>query len=166
MGTQQGTVRVRRRAGSVLFQLDGWATINQGIALRRETEEALARGDVCVHVDLRCCTYMDSTFLGTLLYLQRAANARGGEFTLVAPSPSCRELLEKMRLDGVFSFSTAPAADGPDWVEVPCEPAERPALETTVLDAHQELAQVEGPTGQQFQAVARLLNQQAGCRNR
>lgn len=164
MGTQQGTLRVCRRAGSVLFQLDGWAAINQGIALRRETEEALARGDVCVDVDLRCCTYMDSTFLGTLLYLQRAAHARGGELTLVAPSPPCRELLEKMRLDGLFTFSTA-SAEGPDWIELPCESAERPALETTVLDAHQELAQVEGPTGRQFQAVARLLNQQAGCRN-
>src|SRR4051812_29955311 len=104
MSAPLGTLRVGRQAGTVLFQVEGVARMPQGLALRRAAEPCLAEGSP-VRIDLRRCTYMDSTFVGTLLVLRRAAGC-GGDLALVAPSTPCRDLLRQMGLDRVLSVVT------------------------------------------------------------
>src|SRR4051794_8466424 len=99
----QGMLRQHQDDSAVTFQADGRATMHHGLALRRAAEQALAQGATDVCVDLRRCSYMDSTFMGTLLFLQRAlARAGRGRFALVAPSAACNQLIEQMGLADVY----------------------------------------------------------------
>src|SRR6187200_2192579 len=68
---QSGKVLARRVASELCFLVVGRVTSHQAPALRQYVEEGLAGGAARVEVDLRDCTYCDSTFLGTLLRLQR-----------------------------------------------------------------------------------------------
>src|SRR3954451_16126973 len=103
MAKEQGTIRFCQTESTILFDIEGWATMTQSLAFRRFVEQCLAGGTRQVWVDLRHCTYIDSTFLGTFLFLQRAIDRSGvGEFRLVSPSPECLKLLQQMGVADVF----------------------------------------------------------------
>jgi anti-anti-sigma factor len=107
---------------SIVFQVEGKGTMKQAPALRERAERALADGVRRLHVDLRRCHYMDSTFLGTLLLLMRAIRQlEHGEFALVSPSAECRQLLEKMRLDTVYSIVDLGELPAYLWTDLPAE---------------------------------------------
>jgi anti-anti-sigma regulatory factor len=160
MAEPQGTVRVRRRGLAVTFHVGGRATAALGLPLRRCAEQALAAGAGALRFDLRRCTHMDSTFLGTLLCLKRAIDRRPeGELALVEPSPQCCRLLEQMGLAGVFAIVTLDQADGDEGTELMEDLQDVTAFKRNVLQAHEELAALPGPAGEQFRAVVRCLAQ-------
>src|SRR5579862_6413419 len=87
LSATHGTLKVHCDDKTLTFQPDGRATMHQSLPLRQRAEQALAAGVQAVRVDLRRCTYMDSTFLGTLLFLYRTMAPKGpGAFALVSPS--------------------------------------------------------------------------------
>ena len=158
MPAAYSTVRVGRPAGAVVFQVEGVARMPQGLALRRAAEEALAEG-AAVRVDLRRCTYMDSTFVGTLLVLRRAAAGR--DLALVEPAAPCRALLCQMGLDRVLPVVPAAGPPADDWPELPCAGEDMTDHRDQVVQAHAELATIEGPAGDPFRAVVRCLARDA-----
>lgn len=156
MASEPTQILVYEADDTVIFRVVGRGTMCQSAALRRKAEQSLDQGVRRLLVDLRDCTYFDSTFLGTLLTLKRAAAEHGGtEFGLVAPSPACRRLLAQMQMDRYFP-----------QVETVCEPHEASELCTdydpgafkwAVVCAHQELASLEGPEGASFRPLAERL---------
>src|SRR5947209_1230264 len=122
MAAPQGTLSMHQDGPTVCFRVDGWGRMAQGLALRRTGEQCLANGATGLRVDLRRCTYLDSTFLGTLLYLQRAVCRKGaGAFTLVCPSTECRKLFQQMDLEDFFAIDTEEPPQQNDWTEVCCQ---------------------------------------------
>ena len=158
--TQQGTVRVHRQDHVVTLQVTGWGTMNQSMPVRRLADSMLGDAGVTLRVDLRHCTYMDSTFVGTLLCLKRDIDRRKqGELALVCPSPPCGELLRQMGLNAILPVLTTdePADDG--WTDLPSSCEDVQTFKTTVTQAHQELAALPGPAGEAFHKVARCIAQ-------
>jgi anti-anti-sigma factor len=153
----QGTLCVRPDAGGVTFRLVGRALMAHGLRLRKVAEQFLAGGADRLRVDLRDCTYMDSTFLGTLLFLKRAAERRGPHlFALIAPSAQCGRLLRQMGVDDVFpTVVEDEPAEG--WVELGGMPEDASACRRGVLEAHEELATLSGAAGESFREVMRCL---------
>jgi anti-anti-sigma factor len=157
MATGQGGVRVHRQDQTVTFRVEGRATMTQSLPMRRYAERSLAEGARNLRIDLRECIYMDSTFLGTLLTLQSTVGKREGcTLTLLSPSPACGKLLYQMGLNTVFR--TEPCDEGAitSWSELPAE-GDVNAFKRNVAQAHEELANLPGPAGEQFRAVARCL---------
>jgi anti-anti-sigma factor len=160
MAEPQGTVRVRRRGPVVTFHVGGRATAALGLPLRRSAEQALAAGAGSLRFDLRRCTHMDSTFLGTLLFLKRALDRRReGQLALVEPSPQCCRLLEQMGLAGVFPTVPLEETDEGEGTELMEDLQDVTGFKRNVLQAHEELAALPGPAGEQFRAVVRCLAQ-------
>ncbi len=159
MPAPQGLIRMHQQGQTATFQVEGWTTMNQSLSFRRSAEQALANGTRVLKVDLRQCTFMDSTFIGTLLFLKRAAHRQpGGEFFLVCPSAACGRLFKQMGLEGVFPCVNEEG--GPcGGTELNRVPDDVKALQCNVIQAHQELASLDGPAGEQFRAVARCLEQ-------
>jgi anti-anti-sigma regulatory factor len=158
MAAPKSILRVHQHEQALTFQVDGWGTMAQSLPIRRYAEQAIARGLTALRLDLRRCTYMDSTFLGTLLFLKRAIERQNqGKFTLISPSPQCGELLHSMKVDDVFCTVTAdePAADA--WMELTCDGMDVPTAKRNVVQAHEELANLAGPAGEPFRAVVRCL---------
>lgn len=67
-------------------------------SLSDSVTEALARAPR-VLLDLSAVTFIDSTGLGVLVRAHRAAEARGGFFAVVHPTPQTRKLVRVLGLD-------------------------------------------------------------------
>src|SRR5436305_12510514 len=120
MAAQPGRVRVYQHDQAVAFQVEGQATMHHSPAVRRYAEQNLTVGTTALSVDLRRCSHMDSTFLGTLLFLKRLVErCDEGTFALISPSPQCRQLLREMGLEKIFAVvdgeELAPDTSGQNW---------------------------------------------------
>jgi anti-anti-sigma factor len=158
MAVPQGIVRVRQQEGTVTFQVEGRSTVTQSLSFRRCAEQCLENGATAVRVDLRRCVYMDSTFIGTLLFLMRAMDRQcQNGFTLVAPAPECLQILQQMKMDRVFPINSD-ADPGPDsWTQLPTNPDDPCMFKRNVVQDHEELATLPGPAGEPFREVVRCL---------
>jgi len=104
---------------------------------------------------------MDSTFLGTLLFLRRAVERHGpGDFVLVCPSPQCCQILAHMGLANLFPVRQAVDQGPGDWVEVTGDLQDISAFKRNIIQAHRELAALPGPAGEAFRDVVRSLAQE------
>jgi anti-sigma B factor antagonist len=159
MAATQSILRMHQDAQACTFQVEGLARVDQGLTLRRAAEQALADGTTALRVDLRHCTYMDSTFLGTLLFLKRAVDRRGqGEFALVSPSVPCSCLLRQMGMDWLCSIVTMDEPTADAWTELAGQPEDIDTFKRQVVQAHEQLASLDGPAGETFREVIRCLN--------
>jgi anti-sigma B factor antagonist len=158
MAAQSCTVRFHQDGVILRFQIEGWATMVQSVPFRRFVEKSLAGPTRRIHVDLRNCTYIDSTFLGTLLLFQKSTTRlQGGEFRLLAPSLQCSCLFKQMGVLDLFQIQNLDEPAVTAWTPLIREGEDQPALERNVLQAHQELANLPGKAGEPFRAVMKCL---------
>jgi anti-anti-sigma regulatory factor len=138
--------------------------MRQSLPVRRLAEQALAAGATTLRVDLHLCTYLDSTFLGTLITLQRAACRLGARrFVLLSPSSNCCRHFHQLGIADVFSTEAADES-GLElvWTEVACERDDACAFNRNVYQAHQELVNLGGPAAQAFGDVVRKMSREMG----
>jgi len=161
MATPPSSVRARRQGPTVTFQVEGWGRMTHSLPVRRFAEEALDAGATSLRVDLRRCTHVDSTFLGTLLWLKRTVEQRGqGDFVLLSPSEQCRRALRQLAVEGLFAVRAEEEPEAADWVELSGDTDDAAGFAQNVVHAHQELANLEGPAGAPFREVVRTLAQE------
>jgi anti-anti-sigma factor len=142
------------------FRVVGPASMAVSGSLRRSVEADLEQG-ATVRIDLRECTWMDSTFLGTLLVLAREARAsrRGARFSLVSPSDECSTVLDHTGVREVIEVIATPKPEATEWTEI-ARDGDKEALACNILHAHQELAAFPGTEGA-FREVARSMTEGA-----
>jgi anti-sigma B factor antagonist len=157
MAASQGTIRVQRGTDQVDVRVIGWGNMHHGLPLRRFAEQCLKQGASCFRVDLRQCTYLDSTFLGTLLHVKRLLGRRMGRLVLLSPSPECLRLFQQMGIEHVFTTETEGECCDGTWEELAGVCDDPQGFNRTVVEAHQELAKLDGPAGEKFGPVARCL---------
>lgn len=150
-----------RQGASILVRVEGRGEADVCPALRRYCEQALREPAAEVHVDLAECSHFDSTFLGTLLHFRKCRRETGSEcgVTLVRPSSKCRELLQRMGAARLFAVvEDLPATGSLDWAPLAEEDEGRGSLafRRNVVEAHQELASVDGPLGDRYRLIAEL----------
>lgn len=162
MNAAQGIVRVHRHDQAVTFQVEGCVRMTESMPMRRCAEQALAGGATELRIDLRHCAHMDSTFLGTLLTLKRQLDhVTLGDFALVSPSPQCAHLLKQMGLEKIFSVLTVEEESPGNWTYLSPEGDCPETFKRTLIQAHQELADLEGPAGEPFRKVMAVVMQEA-----
>jgi anti-anti-sigma factor len=155
---QLGTIRFHQDSQDLHLQVEGNATMTHSLGLRRFVEEALAGSVRRLRFDLRRCTYMDSTFLGTLLFLQRASRRlEGGQFQLVTPSCQCADLLQKMGVFDMFAIDKEERPEPASWTTLPGHTEDKKSFQRNVVEAHEALATLPGAAGEPFRAVVRCL---------
>src|SRR5262249_42118351 len=102
-------------------------------------------------------THLDSTFIGTLLILNRRLLAGGGErIVLAAPSAACAPLLSHMHVQNQFIVSNDPpeSRQWQDELRGEAKTLSSYGFKENVVDAHQELADLGGPASEQFRELA------------
>lgn len=173
MADNSGQVWAYRDGDEIGFRAVGRVTCHNSPALREFAQRELASGAQRIFVRLDECTYFDSTFLGTLLYLRKPpcdhaaeqGRAKHTSLTLVAPSPEACQVLKQMKAASLFdvaaeSSPTSTAAH--DWHPLACEEhhAGSALFKQNVVEAHEELAQVPGPLGDCFKPLAEQLRRE------
>ena len=129
-------------------------------ALKQYVEDARRRGAQKLAIDLSECKYCDSTFLGTLLQLQRAFQSLGG-MLLVRPSAEVRQILTQLAAERLFTIvdQIPPYDHETTWQQLDrhWEKEQGKAFRQTVVEAHEELAAAGGALAQRFRPLADAL---------
>ena len=73
-------------------------------AFRDWVNDLLEDGHRNIEVDLSQTTFVDSSGLGALVSLHKAAGRRSGTLRLVNPRPPVQQILELTRLDGILEI--------------------------------------------------------------
>ena len=109
-----------------------------------------------VFVDLADCTYMDSTFIGLLVAIdKRLQKSSGGRLHIVQASAACRDTLNQIGLQTILLIE----ASAPTFPAVMNELAtemERPATEF-ILGAHEALMETSEEARKKFGLLKELL---------
>ena len=78
------------------------ATFKEATEFKKILNEDLEKKFKKVVVDISQCEFMDSTFLGVLVYAQKRISSQGGEIKLVEPASVFQTLLEKTSTLRIF----------------------------------------------------------------
>jgi anti-anti-sigma factor len=108
-----------------------------------------------VFVDLSGCQYMDSTFIGMLVAIDKKLRKVSGErLRIVRPSPACMELLSQIGLQDYLAIDTAALALPAAMEEVSA--TDRPGADF-ILKAHEALMETSEEARKKFALLKEVL---------
>lgn len=148
---------------SLWLRIEGRAMADVCPAMREFCQSQLTSQRPRLCVDLQGCEHFDSTFLGTLLCLQKVHGAAGGDsVVLVTPSKPCHETLKRMAAHLLFPIETIDPPEQSAWSQIAGDGPNRESFEfqQQVVDAHNELAAVPGALGELYGPIARMAEQE------
>ncbi|MDB5298172.1 MAG: hypothetical protein JWO31_4155 [Phycisphaerales bacterium] len=161
--------------GGCVVRLVGRATMHHSPAAEELVVQTLDRDPAAtVALDLSDCSYLDSTFLGSLFGLYQryrlaapppAAMSPGGStpdgdrpaprLTIHAPPATMKALFGPLKLDKVLKAEPAPApTPAGEWVSLDAAPHDPRELTRHVMDCHRRLAAADTPASAMFTKIA------------
>jgi|GEM_PF-1230960 len=168
MSHSERSILVAREISGVVVRVEGRGTAHACPALREWIESELATGCDDVRIDLAHCTHLDSTFVGTLIFLAKRAQLKGCRLVLAHPSAECQQVLKQMCVQSLFAADCADrgsrVTDASEvvWSELSGDinPNNWRSFKQNVVQAHEELAGVPGPLSDRFRQIAETGKQE------
>lgn len=114
-------------------------------------------------LDLNDCDYADSTFLGCIVLLHRLGTQNPGDFSVTASDVAREKLLTALQLQRVLSFRETPPECIGSPVELPVSSLSRLEFCAHLLETHQKLAELGGPSTDAFRKIADRLAAELGA---
>ena len=152
---------IGRISNGVVVRIVGHGTMQESIAFRAAVE-ANREASVVVF-DATCCDYVDSTFLGCLIWVKKACEPTAARQFFIAASAATRvKLFSTSSLDGYFDFVDASPEPLDKFVKVDIEKLEPKELGRHVMRCHELLADMGGSKARAFKAVADRLAKELG----
>jgi anti-anti-sigma factor len=109
-----------------------------------------------VYVDLSGCDYMDSTFIGLMVAIdKRLRRASGGRLHLLRPSPACREILGQIGLQTYLVIEDE-SMDFPAGMEEVAPAVDKPGADF-ILSAHEALMETSEEAKRKFGLLKEML---------
>jgi len=148
-----------------VVRVDGRGTLRESPAIQEFARYFLEQAEISevFVIDLAGCDYLDSTFLGFLVWLHGRYNrTQPHRFLVAASDDQCQRLLAPSRLNQLLNITE----QSPDLVVEPLEfrgheLASRD-LGRHVMECHRQLAEQEGPQQSAFRAIADRLAGELG----
>lgn len=149
-------VTVAPTATGCLITLPSRATVRESRAIKDVAQRTLkSDGTSTVVLDLSDCAYVDSTFLGTLIDLHRAAGAATPPRLQIAGSPEQRKkLLGVARLEKLIPGIDAPPTAAGPAVPLPTPEAAPQEIMRHIMECHKKLAEIDCPMRPVFARIA------------
>jgi anti-anti-sigma factor len=142
----------------VIIRVAGQGTMRQSPGFRQFVA-SLCNAGQNVWLDLTGCDYLDSTFLGCLISLHRAARQQApASFGVVVDEAARQRLFSINSLDQFLDIKpTCPAAES-DFAQLDFdEPRDPPTLGRHIMHCHRLLADLGGSQSNRFRAIADRL---------
>lgn len=160
------SVKVGRTEAGYRVRVDGHGTLRNSPAVHAFTVRTLDDQDGGrVVIDLTTCQYLDSTFLGCLVDLnKRYGTSRPPRFEVAAPPETVRRLFGPTHLDRVLHVLDVEPATLGDEVDLSTEDLPLPELGRHLLECHRRLAEVDGPNQAAFRRIVDRLEAELGAR--
>jgi anti-anti-sigma factor len=159
---EESQILVSRHENLAFLQIIGRGSFQNAHLVKSFYTELLKAGVFRFVIDLNRCSYLDSTFLGTLAGLgSRLRSAGGGKLHIVNVTSRNMELLQNLGLDRLFAIDVCALDYEPTAVEpLPTEP--KPTAEETgrnMLEAHLALIDASPQNLPKFKDVVTFLKE-------
>ena len=162
---QESQILVAQQDGLAFVQIKGRASFQNAGSVKSFYGELLEKGILRFVFDLEDCTYLDSTFLGTLAGLgaKLRRHEPSGELHILNVSERNLELMENLGLDRVLSIKVA-AKDfhKPEAQELASSPTDKKTTGEHMLEAHEELVKLDPANAPKFKDVIAYLKEDLG----
>ena len=156
---------IGRLSAGLVVRIVGRGTMQESLAFRAAVEPRLDAG--LIVFDATHCDYVDSTFLGCLIWMKKACELFPNRRFVIAASSATRvKLFSMSSLDGYFDFVEACPEPLDDFVTIDIETRDPEQLGRHVMRCHELLAEMGGSKAQAFKAVADRLAQELGDKAR
>lgn len=146
--------------GSTVVRVVGRGTMHESPAFRKLVEANLACGPV--YFDASQCEYLDSTFLGCLIALQKTSEQTRGHFAIAASHEVQLKLFSLSSLYKYFDFVEPHLGEIEDLKAVNIERLDSTSLGRHVMQCHGTLAERGGHEASAFRAIAERLAKELG----
>jgi anti-anti-sigma factor len=156
MGAACSVIQGCREGDVARLRVTGRAVAHQCPAGRQFAVDAVPSGARRVLVELSECEYSDSTFMGTLLQIRKAADQCGQTtLCLVSPSPEFLATLQTMGLKRLFQLSDEVLPREGAWRELCVEQPGTRSLDfkENVVAAHRELSEASETCAQRYRLI-------------
>jgi len=164
--TRQNVLNVGYDKNNIYVFIQGEATMLVAGTLKKFVLDIISQianqSDTNIYLILKDCGYMDSTFIGTLVIVEkRCVENLNRHILLSNPSNYCLELFEQMGLLKVFTIITELPVKKDLNVD-PLEMTEIDRLENAILmfQAHEELSGINDENKERFSLVSKTLKDQ------
>lgn len=111
-----------------------------------------------ITVDLLGCDYLDSTFLGCLLKLQRAGTST--RFQVVADDAVRKRLLAATQIDSFLTLVPVAPATASTFLRIDAKPYSERELGQHIMEAHEALSEVPSDVAARFRQIATQLKRE------
>jgi anti-sigma B factor antagonist len=143
----------------VWVRVQGKGSSTNSTALRDFAKEMIQRGAREFIVDLRNCTAMDSTFMGTLAGISLRLREMGeGCLSVVNPNERNAEALCSLGLDQLFNVGVSTIETGGQSLTIPLK-EDRAGRAQTMLEAHEALIKTAPENLPKFKDVIQYLEE-------
>ena len=148
-------VKVARTPTGHCVRVEGRGTMRESPAAAEFAARTLQVPQASVVIDLSACDYLDSTFLGCLVELQkRAGRLTPPRFVVSAPPEKVKKLLAATKLDMVLTTTAEPPTATSDYLTLAGADPSSPEVMRHVMECHRRLAEIGGPQHAAFAAIA------------
>ncbi len=152
---------IGRFSKGLVVRIVGRGTMQESQAFRAAVEPSLDAGVVVF--DATHCDYVDSTFLGCLIWIKKACEQSPERRFVIAASAATRvKLFSTSSLDGYFDFVDACPEPLDKFVTIDVEKLDPEELGRHVMRCHELLSDMGGRKAKAFKAVADRLAKELG----
>jgi len=150
-----------RFSKGIIIRIMGRGTIQESLAFRAVVEHSPAAAVVVF--DAMHCDYVDSTFLGCLIWTKKACEkSPGREFVIAASDATRVKLFSTSSLGGYFAFVDTCPEPLDKFVTIDVKKLNDDELGRHVMRCHELLADMGGYQAEAFKAVANRLALELG----
>jgi anti-sigma B factor antagonist len=163
-------IKVGKFEGFSWIRCEGKGSFLNSPAVKEFGESRIKRGERCLVVDLKACTGMDSTFMGTLAGLASRISEKEGVLQIADAGERNCDSLEDLGLDFLMEIDPAEAVwkDVADKARDLLKPKVAGLTAGTqlhtrhILEAHEILSDANQGNRQKFSGVVEMLEEQLG----
>ena len=161
---EKSTVLVAREADVAYIQVNGRGSFQNAGHLKGFYSEVIKEGAQRFVIDLKNCTYLDSTFLGTMTGLGlKLKDSPQGRLQIINASTRNLELMQNLGLDRLFHIQVSGLDYKPeDMHEVDKQHESKTNTGETMLEAHELLMQWDERNVAKFKDVVDYLREDLG----
>jgi anti-anti-sigma factor len=154
-------LKVARTPTGYCIRIEGRGPMRESPAASEFAARPLAEAGTNVVVDLSACEYLDSTFLGCLVEMQRRAGRETPpRFAVAASQEKVHKLLGPTKLEAVLKSTQQPPEVVGEYITLPAaDPASHEVMRH-VMECHRRLAELGGPQQAAFAAIADSLERE------
>ncbi len=154
---------IGRTAHETVIRVVGHGTMSESAAMKTAVQSLLSGGSGRVLFDTTDCEYLDSTFLGCLISIQKYAEAsEGGEFCVAATPAKRIQLFSTSSLDHYLNFVEEVPTALDELTPLDVDQLDPRTLGRHIAVCHDELAERGGEESESFRNIAEKLRKELG----